>query len=196
MTLRSKLSDLDRNISEDNTESDNDSEDEITNIESDVIITNPFFSRNKIIINNKYCKIINLNQKEIRYSFSRVFIICQKQDSMLNDNFYNEKISTKDLDNFIQNLTILEGSSKMLYNQIHKSSCILIDKCYLNLFKNNFEFDEKELVLPMINLGENEVRLYIKQYTGLFDIKDYMTSKLVNNYYQNEDKFVCAFNSI
>lgn len=191
LQLKSNLSILDRDLSDDDS---SDSDNELP-IQKNLMITNPFFSREKMIINNKFTKFINLNQKEIRYNYNRVFIICQKKNGNINDSFYNEKISTQDLDNFIQNLTLVEGNMKMLCNNVHQSSCVLVDNCYLYLFKNKIEFEEKELILPLINLGEDEVRLYIKQYDGIFNMKDYVTSKVINNFYQNKDKFVCSFNS-
>lgn len=191
LQLHNHLSVLDRDLTDDNT---TDSEDEIQ-IKHNLMITNPFFSREKMIINNTFCKLIDLNQKEIRYNYHRVFIICQKKNGTIDDSFYNEKISTQELDNLVQNLTLVEGNMKMLCNPVHKSSCVLVDNCYLYLFKNKIDFEEKELILPLINLGEDEVRLYIKQYDGIFTMKDYVTSKVINNFYQNKDSFVCAFNS-
>ena len=198
MTLQRNQVDLDRDIHENletnDIESDSDSDDKII-VDKTFIISNPFFSRHKMIINDKYCKFIDLNQKEIRYNYDRIFIICQKNNGVISNNFYKNQISTKNLDDFIQNLTLIEGNLKMLCNPVHKSSCIIIDRCYLCLFNSQIKFEEKELVLPLINLGENEVRLYVKQYNGIFSIKDYITSKTINNFYRNDDKFVCAFNS-
>ena len=191
-------SDLDRNI-----ESDYDSDCEVEttisslaldNFEEKTIkIKNPFFSRDEIIVDNFISKILNLNQKEIVSNFNSLYIVCQKNNGVISDKFYEEEISIVDLESFINNLIIIEGNFKMLYNPVHKSACVVMNSSYLSLFKSNIQFEETELVLPLINLSEDNVRLYVKQYDGMFTIKDYITTKVVNDFYKNTSSLVTNF---
>ena len=80
MTLQRNQIDLDRNICEISETNNSDSDDDTFIADKTFIISNPFFSRHKMIINDKYCKFIDLNQKEIRYNYDRIFIICQKNN--------------------------------------------------------------------------------------------------------------------
>lgn len=189
----STYSDLDRNIDDD---SDNESEFDKFEIEDDkkelIKIKNPFFSRDKIIVDTFISKILNLNQKEIVSNFSSLYIICQKNNGVITDKFYEEEISIKDLENFIDNLVIIEGNFKMLYNTVHKSACVVINSSYLSLFKSNIKFEDNELILPLINLSENNVRLYLKQFDGMFTIKDYITTKIVNEFYKNNSSSIVS----
>ena len=73
----------------------------------------------------------------------------------------------------------------MLNNNVHRSACVVINKSYLSLFKANITFQDTELILPLINLSEDNVRLYKKQYDGFFTMKDYMVTKVVNDFYGN-----------
>ena len=81
----------------------------------------------------------------------------------------------------------------MLYNPVHKSACVVINSSYLSLFKSNIKFENTELVLPLINLSENNVRLYLKQFDGIFTIKDYITTKVVNQFYKNTSSAISNF---
>lgn len=184
---------LDRDLIDSDIESEPE-ENEYTNEEKkSIMIKNPFFSREKIIVDNFISKILNLNQKEIVSNFNSLYIICQKNNGVINDSFYDEEISIQDLENFVNNLTIMEGNFKMLYNPVHKSACVVINSSYLSLFKSNIKFEESELVLPLINLSENNVRLYLKQFDGIFTIKDYITTKVVNQFYKNTSSAITYF---
>ena len=59
MALLNNLSNFDRNLIEDDS---SDSDEEIATIKT-IMVKNPFFSRDKTIINNKLNKLIYLNQK-------------------------------------------------------------------------------------------------------------------------------------
>lgn len=204
MNLIMNNSPLDKNIgydSESDNESDNGS-DSIT-ISNDVNkhldsvkIKNPFFNREEIFINEKFQKIIDCEPKEIFTTFNSIYIICQKNNGTIDDSFYQQLISVKQLDKIVKNLTIIEANFKMIYNNVHKSSCVLVNKSYLKLFDSKINFNENELVIPLINLSEDHARLYQKQYEGIFTFKDYMVSKVINDFYKNNDSaVVTSFNA-
>ena len=186
-------SELDRDIIDSDNESEQDHIEVSDSKKETIMIKNPFFSRDKIIVDNYISKILNLNQKEIISNFNSIYVICQKNNGFIKDNFYDEEISIYDLENFINNLTIIEGNFKMLYNPVHKSACVVINNTYLSLFKSDIEFENSELVLPLINLSENNVRLYLKQFNGIYTVKDYITTKVVNQFYKNTSSSVAHF---
>jgi hypothetical protein len=179
----SLLAKLDSGIESTNYDSDA-SDDTQFNME-DLNFKNPFFSRDKVIINNNYVKLVDLTQREFYYNFSKVYALCLKDNGEITDKFYAEVISTKDLNNFVKNLELVECDIKLLNNPVHKSQVILIDSYYLKLFKNNIDFDEKELIIPLINISVSTYDKYVKQFTGTFKIEDYFAVKIANDFYQN-----------
>jgi hypothetical protein len=68
---------------------------------------------------------------------------------------------------------------------VHKSQLILIDSYYLKLFNNTIDFDDKELVIPLINITLNTYDKYLKQFIGSFKLEDYFAVKIANDFYQN-----------
>jgi hypothetical protein len=179
----SLLTSLDNGIENTGYDSDNSEE---NNFDINLInFKNPFFNREKVIINNKYVKLIDLTQKEFYYNFTRVFAICLKNNCTIDNKFYSEVISTDDLSNFIKNLELVECDMKLLLNPVHKSQAILIDNYYLKLFNNNISYDEKELIIPLINISKDTYDIYSKQWSGLFNPKDYFAIKIANKFYQN-----------
>ena len=199
MNLDTENSPLDNNIDYD-TESDNESVTEVDDINKhlndSIKIKNPFFCRNEVFINERMTKIIDCEPKDIFREFNNIYIICQKNKGCIDEVFYEEFISISQLDEFVKNLTIINGNFKMIYNDVHKSSCVLVNKSYLRLFDSKIKFNENELVIPLINLSEDNARLYKKQYEGIFTFKDYFVSKVINDFYKNnESGVVTSFNS-
>ena len=179
----SLIAKLDSGIENTNYDSD-DSNDESLHM-NDLSFKNPFFSRDKVIVNDKYVKLIDLTQREFYYNFSKVYAICLKDNGAITDKFYSEVISTGDLDGFVKNLELVECDIKLLNNPVHKSQVILIDSYYLKLFNNTIDFDDKELVIPLINISLNTYDNYLKQFTGSFKLEDYFAVKIANDFYQN-----------
>lgn len=167
------------------TKYDSDDSDYSQNISQDLSLKNPFFSRDKVIVNDKYVKLVDLTQREFYYNFTKVYAICLKNNGEITDKFYSEVINTKDLNKFIKNLELVECDIKLLNNPIHKSQVILIDSYYLKLFNRNIDFDDKELVIPLVNITLNTYNKYLKQFTGTFRMEDYFSVKIANDFYQN-----------
>ena len=165
--------------------SDDESDDESVNIISNTI-KNPFFSRDKVIIENGYVKLIDMKQKEFYYNFEKVYVICLKPNSKLEEYVYKDTLTINELELFTKHCDLLESNIKLLNNPVHKSQVILIDSYYLKLFNNQYEYKEKELVIPLFNITSDTYNLYAKQFTSHFTTKDYLAIKLVNEFYTNK----------
>ena len=70
-------SELDRDIIDSDNESEQDHIEVSDSKKEKIMIKNPFFSRDKIIVENYISKILNLNQKEIISNFNSIYVICQ-----------------------------------------------------------------------------------------------------------------------
>lgn len=154
---------------------------EIENLE----IKNPFFNRDKIIVGDKFIKIINSKNKEIYYNFNKLYVLCLKEDKQINKTIYNKCLSIQDLKLLSDNLQVVEGDIKLLSNSVHKSQVVYVDNYYLSLINKTFDYDDKELVLPLINISVDTFKLYLAQYKGLFKIDDYYKIKIANQFYRN-----------
>ena len=166
--------------------SSNDGSENNIEIEADYLtIKNPFFNRNNIIINNNYLKLIDLNHKEFCYNFSKIYVLCLKSDnSKINENIYNDDLTMNDLNNLTLNFDLIKSNIKLLNNTVHKSQVVLVDSYYLKLFNSTYEYDEKELVIPLINITRDTYEIYVKQYTAHFQPKDYFSIKIANDFYK------------
>ena len=151
------------------------------------IFKNPFFNNdNKFLINENYKYINELSLKEIYSYFSKMYILCLKNNHELDDRIYNDCLSLKDLEYFKENFLIFKCNLKLLKNSVHKNQVVLVDNYYLNLIKND-NYDEMNLLLPLINLTDTNYKKYIKQYINDSNFGDYLSIKNINNFYNNKN---------
>ena len=153
-------------------------------------ILNPFFVKRDIHINNEFKNIDTFKNKDIYYNFNKLYILCLRNNESLNNNFYNKNISIENLLEFKEKLTLIKGNMKMINSIVHRKFINIVDNSYLDMFNHkNYELEENELIIFMINIEEENIKLYLKQYEGMFDIGDIFKLKSINDYYC-EDKNV------
>ena len=151
-------------------------------------IENPFFTKTKIFIDNKYWKCGEMSLKQFYMNFDRLLILCLQDGGTIDKDFYNNPISIKKISSYSKNLTLMEGTIKMLSNVFHKHSVVILDSAYLGCLNNyNLDLNDTELVLPLINISHSDAKLYLRQFTGAYQIEDYLKLKIMNNYYKHRN---------
>lgn len=150
------------------------------------LFKNPFFNNeNKVLLNGSYKYISNLSMKEIYNNFKKLYILCLRDNCEIDDRIYCDNLSIDDLDYFKKNMLIFRTNLKLLKNDVHRSQVVLIDNYYLNKIKED-EYDEMNLLLPLINLSESMYKKYAKQYISDIKIDDYLCLKTINDFYDSK----------
>lgn len=152
------------------------------------IIPNPFYEQRKItdICNNEVYPH-ELPMRKIFQNYNKLLILCLKSNEIIDDTIFSMKISPNYIISISNKLVLINGSIKMLRNPKHRNNVIDVDKKYIEIFnKYNIELDEHELVLPILNISEKDITIYIKQFTGIFDITDLFKLKTMNDYFCDE----------
>ena len=152
------------------------------------IFNNPFFNNdNKILINGNYKSINEISLNEIYNNFSKIYILCLKDNCEIDDRIYKDNLCLEDLEYIKNNMLIFRSNLKLLKNDVHKSQVVLINDYYLNKINSN-NYDEINLLLPLINLSETNYKKYMKQYINDIRIDDYLNIKSINNFYNNNNE--------
>ena len=150
------------------------------------IFKNPFFNNeNKFLLNGNYKYLNELNLKDIYNHFNKLYILCLKDKCEVDDRIYCNNLSLEDLKYFKENMLIFKSNLKLLKNDVHKSQIVLIDNYYLNKIME-FDYDDMNLLLPLVNLSESTYKKYIKQYMNDIKIDDYLSVKTINSFYNNK----------
>ena len=151
------------------------------------IFKNPFFNNdNKFLINENYKFINELSLKEIYNNFNKLYILCLKDNHELDDRIYNDCLNVKDLEYFKEHMLLFKSNLKLLKNVVHKNEVVLVDNYYLNLLKKD-NYDDMNLLLPLINLSDSNFKKYIKQYVNDLNFGDYLSIKNMNIFYNNKN---------
>ena len=195
----SLLTSLDNGIEDTGYDSDNSEE---NNFDINLInFKNPFFNREKVIINNKYVKLIDLTQKEFYYNFTRVFAICLKNNCTIDNKFYSEVIPilVEDLNKYMKWETVPYQKIRRLYlkyigNWQHDSYGVFFTK-YTNLLNdvsdkyNSMRLKirpyldyEIKMEVPVLVYINNKKYDYFKIFVSLEKYQDgYHQTEISNN---------------
>lgn len=150
------------------------------------IFKNPFFNNeNKFLLNGNYKYVNELSLKDIYNNFNKLYILCLKDNCDIDDRIYCENLSLNDLNYFKENMLIFRCNLKLLKNDVHKSQVVLIDDYYLSKIKED-DYNDMNLLLPLVNLSESLYKKYIKQYMNDVKIDDYLYIKTINSFYNNK----------
>lgn len=150
------------------------------------LFVNPFFNNNnKFLLNGNYKQVNDLTYKEIYNNFNKLYVLCLKDNCEIDDRIYSKSLSLEDLNYFKKNMLIFRCNLNLLKNEVHKSQVVLIDDYYLSKIKD-INYDDMNLLLPLINLTETNYRKYMKQYINDEKLEDYLCIKSINSFYNNK----------
>ena len=153
-------------------------------------ISNPFFTNKKIFIDNELQKCSDVKCRQFYNEFDRLLILCLKDNCTISDNFYSNPITIEIIKSYKHRLILVEGSINMLRNIYHRNNVVILDNRYINSFNHNdLELYDNELLLPLINISYSDVKLYIQQFKGTYDIGDYLKLKVMNGFY-NQNRYI------
>jgi len=172
-------------ISDLDSESENESDNESINSEN-LVIDNPFFKKTKVVIGDNFKEINEYDINDIYKNFSNLYVICRKNNSYNIDTFYKKKLTVSELKDNIKKLSIFKTNLKLIKNSVHKSLLVIVDNYYLKYFINdlNYVFNDKELVLLLINIDQHTFLNYENIYYEKNSIRQYFIAKTVCKFYQ------------
>src|SRR3984885_2003344 len=156
---------------------------------------NPFFV-DRIESEHKYTKI-----KFLLDLYDFVYIICISESCDLNEEninrinlFFNEKSTIEELNEITELVTLVRGSTTLLFENTIRTGIITIEKKYLEPFNHNaYDLKEQEIVYLMLKCKESNMN---KLITKLSKISEYSHWKYQKNCYLdiNEDFAKRCFN--
>lgn len=140
---------------------------------------NPFFKKKKI----NDILITDMSLNELSKHFNRVLIL--RYHGKVPELIWNNTIDKCDLEYLCKHIYIDSSNLNILRNKLHKRNITILSNKYLKLLINNdLIFNEKELILPLFEIENINIKNYINQYDSLHTLEDYIQFKLLNKYNQ------------
>lgn len=130
--------------------------------------------------------LVKMDMKEINARFKRILILCRKNNSERIDltDFFCQTITREKYQKIGKYLTLLIGNLKMLKNYLHKKQALIIHYHLLLIFNNNkIKLENEEIVIPMLELNEDDVIIYMKLYNNNKDLSNFIKTKILCQYY-------------
>jgi len=156
--------------------------------DTDRTIGNPLFKQRKVSFNGVVKFPHECTTRELCKQYPRVLILCLREGYPYDRNINNIEILFDTFNKLSKNYVLIEADMKMLYNSMHHDSLIDIDRDVLDMFNHKLLLlAEHELVIPIVNVSENDLRNYISQFSGYFTFADYIKLKTLNDHFCNSN---------
>lgn len=154
---------------------------------------NPFYVK----LNNSSLR--NMDDKTLYSNYKRILILCPKDDCPQNFNVLPllNIISPKiEFNKCATNFVLVNATNKILKNNRHKKMAIIVEKCHLKPFNhNNLELNIDEIVVPIVELKESDIKMYINLYQGQYKLKELVKAIILSDYF-NCNKYYLTKNNI
>lgn len=145
-------------------------------------ILNPFF------VSLEGSTLRQTKMKEIYQNYDRAFLLCranghEKDDLSL---LLKPTIMETDLEQLKSSVVLVQVELKLLKNKVHKQEAFLLNNHYLNLVnRKGYKLENpEEIVIPLMDLPEKMVDLYLSLYNNSSDL-DALSKVLVMFEYFN-----------
>jgi hypothetical protein len=160
-----------------------------TKYNSEYQFENPFFTEATFKEDDsKETSFRYMKNKDIRKQFNKILVLCEKNLVTENKKILSEKLTFSDLEELGKHYVIIQGSFKLLSNLNHVKIKNKVSDIYLHSFNHyNISLEENELIIPMIELEESKVKVYLKQFEPN-TLTEYFNTRILNDHYHNYSK--------
>lgn len=121
---------------------------------------------------------IEITDKELYTRFSRVLLICLKNNVKHDEEILNPTIN--DITKLMANYTILETQNLRLVRNISDKLMIINSSILKQFF--DYDFKDEELVIMMYLVNESSLKSYLKQHNGLSNLEEYIRCIYIDKY--------------
>ena len=140
------------------------------------IIQNPLISCQQLTTNDIY--VIN---KE----YYNIYILALKEN--INDidrSIYGYNINKELYNNICNNIILIKAPISLIQNFTHYCKITILSKNAIEKFNNNnYQLQDKNLVLPMFNISYENIKLYLLQYNKSQSFVDIYKCLVINDYF-------------
>ena len=123
----------------------------------------------------------NSNMKDIYDTYKYIYILCIKEGIKFDTNLlkliYEYIVSKDDFNKLMQCFTLIKTNISILKLYKHKQLSNIISKSVLDTYFLNYNFEINEIILPILEMKEKNIHLYISLYSN-------------NNSYDNLNKLI------
>lgn len=132
----------------------------------------------KNILNN------NSNIDDVFKNYKYIYILACNDNVEIDERIYSYTINKELYNNICKNLILIEAPKIIINNFSHFNKISILSKETLERFNiNNYEIQDKNLTLLMLNISPKNIKLYLSQYEKSNSLIDVYKLISCNNYF-------------
>jgi len=145
------------------------------------------------IISNPFVNSQQINSETIIDEYHTLYVLCYSRNEPINDSIYHYMIQKDLFEEISKDLVLIKGNKKLLKNYTHLTKVNILSKHLLNKYNiNNFQLDEKNLVLPIFNIDIDNFKLYLSQFENTITLVDIFKIFMLNKYFNVNQTNQCS----
>lgn len=148
---------------------------------------------NPLFVGESGGSVLKLTPKELKSGFSRVFVVCMRDNYVesvdLYNNSYSRVIDKTLAPKFSSNYAFLKTSMKLLNENYYKRCANVVSRELLTSLYNldGTTLENEEIVIPMFELVESDARMNLSMYDAQFGLTDVKKFVSLTKYYNKEN---------
>jgi len=136
---------------------------------------------------NPYLNILkaeNRNNDYIFANFKTLYVICLKTGVQIDNSIYTYQIEKETFNKINNNLLLIKTSLNMLKNFNHYNKLMVLSNSNLKPINTfNYQLDDKNLVLMILNIDYDNLKIYINQFERNGELSDIYKILVLNKYF-------------
>lgn len=121
----------------------------------------------------------------ISREYYNIYILTLKENiTTIDESIYSYTIDKEVYNKICDNIILLKAPLSLIKNFTHYSKIIILSKSAIEKFNvNNYQLQDKNLVLMMLNISYQNIKLYLLQYEKTNTLVDIYKTIVVNKYF-------------
>jgi hypothetical protein len=133
-------------------------------------------------------QISNSNIEDITKEFFNVYILSYTKSEPIDESIYHYMIDKNIFNEISKDLILIKGPIQLLKNYTHLTKVNILSKHLLEKFNiYNYRLEEKNLVLPILNISTENIKLYLSQFEQSNTLVDIYKIMSINKYFNVEN---------
>jgi len=122
-------------------------------------------------------------------SYDVIYILAYNNSEPINDAIYSLRINKEVFNEISKNLVLLKAPKILFHNYTHLNKINILSSNLIQKYNiYNYKLNDKNLVLPMLNISYYNIKLYLSQYNLNNELVDIYKLLILNKYFNVEIK--------
>jgi len=136
------------------------------------------------MISNPIVSGLQIDKSFNTNDYNAIYILACNNPKIISDKIYNLMIDREEFNEISKSLVLIKAPIKLIDNVNHQTRINILSSTVLEKYNiHNYKLEEKNLVLPILNISYYDIKLYISQYNSSTNLPDIYKLFTLNRYF-------------